>query len=74
MRRHSQRLSQTHEIIPGLRGIHFVPVGGAESAYSLELEEVGLKGRTTLAEASFGAIRAGLLALLYDPNPPLHVR
>lgn len=59
-------------IVPGLERIHFKPVGGAEEAVAVELEESGLEERTTLAGASFGTVRAlALLALLYDPNPPL---
>ncbi len=59
-------------IVPGLERIHLRKVGGAAEAVVIELEESGLKGRTTLAEASFGTVRAlALLAMLYDPNPPL---
>jgi predicted ATPase len=59
-------------IVPGLERIHLRKVGGAAEAVTVELEESGLKGRTTLAESSFGTIRAlALLAMLYDPNPPL---
>ncbi|HEX5752486.1 MAG TPA: AAA family ATPase [Archangium sp.] len=59
-------------IVPGLERIHLRKVGGAAEAVTVELEESGLKGRTTLAEASFGTVRAlALLAMLYDPNPPL---
>lgn len=57
--------------IPGLRNLHFRLLGGAEEAIALELEEAGLKDRTTLREASFGTVRAlALLAMLYDPAPP----
>jgi predicted ATPase len=59
-------------IVPGFKGIHFRYVGGSEEALIIELEESGLKGRTMLAEASLGTVRAlALLAMLYDPNPPL---
>lgn len=59
-------------IVPGLERIHFRKVGGATEAVVIELEESGLKGRTMLAEASFGTVRTlALLAMLYDPNPPL---
>ncbi|HLL06661.1 MAG TPA: AAA family ATPase [Myxococcaceae bacterium] len=58
-------------MVPGLKHIHFRKVGGADEAVAVELEELGLSGRTTLAEASFGTVRAlALLALLYDPSPP----
>ena len=57
--------------IPGLTKLHFRAVGGPDESVAVELEEAGLKGMTTLREASFGAIRAlALLAMLYDPNPP----
>ncbi len=57
--------------VPGLKQLHFVPVGGADEAVALELEEHQLPGRTSLADASFGTVRAlALLALLYDPDPP----
>jgi predicted ATPase len=59
-------------IVPGLERIHLRTVGGAAEAVAVELEEFGLKGRSTLAEASFGTVRAlALLTMLYDPNPPL---
>lgn len=58
-------------ILPGLADLHFRPVGGATGAVVLELEELGLSGRTDLAEASFGTVRGlALLALLHDPDPP----
>lgn len=58
-------------MIPGLERIHFRPVGGAEEAVAVELEERALRGRTSLADASYGSIRAlALLAMLYDPAPP----
>lgn len=59
-------------MIPGLSRLHFRPIGGAEEAVAVELAEKGLRGRTPLADASYGSIRAlALLALLYDPEPPL---
>ena len=59
-------------LVPGLTEIDFRPVGGSEEAVAVLLKESGLRGTTTLAEASFGTIRAlALLALLYDPKPPL---
>jgi predicted ATPase len=57
--------------VPGLADLHFMPVGGADEAVVLEIEENWLPGRTRLADASFGTVRAlALLAVLYDPNPP----
>lgn len=58
-------------IVPGLRDVHLVPVGGSARGVAIELEEAALEGRTALAAASFGTIRAlALLAMLHDPNPP----
>jgi len=54
--------------IPGLRGVDLVAMGGPQEGVLLYLSEHGLRGRTTLGEASFGTIRG--LALLYDPDPP----
>lgn len=57
--------------IPGLERLEFVPVGGATEGMVLNLIERGLSDSTTLAEASYGSVRAlALLALLYDPSPP----
>lgn len=59
-------------MVPGLEEIQFREVGGAEEAVVIELVERGLRGRTPLADASYGTVRAlALLALLYDPEPPL---
>ncbi len=67
-----ERLQEdARSIVPGLERIHFRKLGGAEEGVAIELEEAGLRKRTSLAEASFGTVRAlALLALLYDPNPP----
>ncbi|WP_428261376.1 AAA family ATPase [Haliangium sp.] len=67
------RLSEdARAMIPGLHEIHFRQVGGAQEAVVIELEEHPLPGRTPLAAASFGTIRAlSMLALLYDPAPPM---
>lgn len=57
--------------IPGVERLQFVPVGGAAEGMVLNLVERGLSDQTTLAEASYGSVRAlALLALLYDPSPP----
>lgn len=59
------------EIVPGLQGLHFEAIGGAAKATRITLKEAGLRGRTDLAHASFGTVRAlALLAMLHDPNPP----
>lgn len=58
-------------ICPSIRGVDFLPIGGSQDAVSLKLRESGLSGRTDLADASFGTIRAlSLLAMLHDPAPP----
>lgn len=59
------------QLVPGLRGIHFRKLSGAEESVVVELEEQGLSGHTPLADASYGTVRIlSLLALLYDPAPP----
>lgn len=69
--RFAQLLDDARAFVPGLANLVFVEAGGAEHGIAVELEENLLPGRTTLAEASYGTIRAlALLALLYDPNPP----
>ncbi|HMV67820.1 MAG TPA: AAA family ATPase [Myxococcota bacterium] len=58
-------------IVPGLQGVEFEPVGGPTGAVKVQLVEVGLRGPTDLAHASFGTVRAlALLAMLHDPRPP----
>jgi predicted ATPase len=67
----AQLVADAREFVPGLIDLHFEPIGGSRAAVALQLEERGLVGRTDLADASYGTIRAlALLALLYDPNPP----
>ena len=64
-------LEDARTMIPGFQDIHFRALGGAQEAVVVELEEHWLPGRTPLADASFGTIRAlAMLALLYDPEPP----
>jgi predicted ATPase len=59
-------------IIPGLSDISFRNVGGPGDGVVVELDEGPLKDTTRLSEASFGSVRAlALLAMLYDPDPPL---
>lgn len=68
----AQLVEDARILVPGLQEIIFEPVGGAQRAVELRLAESGLRGTTTMAEASFGTIRAlALLALVYDPSPPL---
>lgn len=76
-------LSRTHEeswqrlvedatsVLPNLRDIRFDFPSGAAREVVVMLEEAGLRRPTQLADASYGTVRLlGLLALLYDPNPP----
>jgi predicted ATPase len=76
-------LSRTHEeswqrlvddatsVLPNLRNIKFDFPSGAAHEVVVMLEETGLRRPTQLADASYGTVRLlGLLALLYDPNPP----
>jgi predicted ATPase len=54
-----------------LRDIKFDFPSGAAREVVVMLEETGLRRPTQLADVSYGTVRLlGLLALLYDPNPP----
>ena len=65
-------LEDARAMIPGLERLDFVNVGGARPAISVKIIERGLRDSTFLADASFGTVRVlALLALLYDPEPPL---
>lgn len=59
------------EVLPQLDGIDFEYPSGAAREVVVVLHERGLRRPTQLADASYGTIRLlGLLALLYDPDPP----
>lgn len=59
------------DVLPQLGGIDFEYPSGASRQVVVVLHERGLRRPTQLADASYGTIRLlGLLALLYDPNPP----
>ena len=65
-------VADAKEMIPGLAEIRLRPVGGATEAVAVDVVDQGRSGATPLADASFGTVRAlGLLAMLYDPAPPL---
>ncbi len=65
-------IDDAREMIPGFKSIEFEDVGGAEPAVAVKIVESGLRDATYLADASFGTVRLlSLLALLYDPHPPL---
>jgi predicted ATPase len=58
-------------VLPQLADITFVRTGGSAERVSVVLLERGLRRPTVLADASYGTVRLlGLLALLYDPDPP----
>ncbi|GAB3450845.1 AAA family ATPase [Actinophytocola sediminis] len=58
-------------VLPQLSDIDFDYPSGPAREIVVVLREKGLRRATQLADASFGTIRLlGLLALLYDPNPP----
>lgn len=64
-------LEDAASVVPNLHGIRFDFPSGAGREVVVVLDEGGLRGPTQLADASYGTVRLlGLLALLYDPNPP----
>ncbi|MGW3977190.1 AAA family ATPase [Streptomyces mirabilis] len=66
-----QLVEDARSVLPQLEGIEFARVGGAADQVTVYLRERGLRRPTPLADASYGTIRLlGLLALLYDPDPP----
>jgi len=70
--RYSDLLEDARHMIPGFESLEFEQVGGAEPALVVKIVERGLRDSTYLADASFGTVRVlALLALLYDPRPPL---
>lgn len=59
------------EVLPQLEDVDFEYPSGPAREVVVVLRERGLRRATQLADASFGTIRLlGLLALLYDPDPP----
>lgn len=66
-----QLIDDAIDVLPQLRGIDFEFPSGAGREVIVVLHESGLRRPTPLADASYGTIRLlGLLALLYDPQPP----
>jgi predicted ATPase len=58
-------------VLPNVQAIDFTFPSGAAHEVVTVLKESGLRRPTQLADASYGTIRLlGILALLYDPNPP----
>ncbi|MFI0827040.1 AAA family ATPase [Streptomyces roseolus] len=65
-------LEDVRTVVPQISDIHLVDVPGEAGRIAVELEEEGLRGRTRLAEASWGTVRIlCLLAIFHDPEPPL---
>ncbi|MFC7650247.1 AAA family ATPase [Streptosporangium lutulentum] len=59
------------EVLPQLEALDFEYPSGGAHAVVVVLRERGLRDTTPLLDASYGTIRLlGLLAMLYDPNPP----
>ena len=59
------------DVLPQLDDIDFDYPSGPAREVVVVLRERGMRAPTQLADASFGTIRLlGLLALLYDPQPP----
>ncbi|MFI7080623.1 AAA family ATPase [Micromonospora sp. NPDC049903] len=66
-----QLVDDAKEVLPQLDDIEFDRPSGAAREVVVMLRERGLRRATQLADASYGTIRLlGLLALLYDPQPP----
>src|SRR5690606_12296128 len=66
-----QLVADACEVLPQLEDIEFEYPSGPAREVVVVLRERGLRRPTQLANASYGAIRLlGLLALLYDPDPP----
>lgn len=67
-----QRLvNDATDVLPQLLDIDFQFPSGAAREIVIVLHERGIRRPTQLADASYGTIRLlGLLALLYDPDPP----
>ncbi|MFR9725447.1 AAA family ATPase [Streptomyces sp. MS19] len=64
-------VADARDVLPQLEGIEFEEAGGASDRLTVVLRERGLRRLTPLADASYGTVRLlGLLALLYDPDPP----
>lgn len=66
-----QLVEDAKEVLPQLDGVSFEYPSGPAREVVVVLHERGLRRPTQLADASYGTIRLlGLLALLYDPEPP----
>lgn len=64
-------IDDARNVLPQLNDIDFDYPSGAGREVIVVLHERGLRRPVQLSDASYGTIRLlGLLALLYDPNPP----
>ncbi|MDX2524094.1 AAA family ATPase [Streptomyces europaeiscabiei] len=64
-------LEDIRSAVPQIRNIHMSLLPGS-GLVEVELEENRLRGRTRLADASWGTVRAlCMLAVIHDPEPPL---
>jgi predicted ATPase len=64
-------VADARAILPQLEDVELAAVGGSSPQVHVLLRERGLRHPTPLKDASYGTVRLlGLLALLYDPDPP----
>ncbi|MFD5463200.1 AAA family ATPase [Kitasatospora sp. NPDC127059] len=65
-------LDDIRYVVRDIEDIEIVPTPGKADRVTIMLKERGLRGRTQLADASFGTVRLlCLLALFHDPHPPI---
>ncbi|WP_316753534.1 AAA family ATPase [Streptomyces herbicida] len=65
-------LKDVTTLVPSVEDIDVQPAPGHSDRVSVQLKERNLRGRTNLADASFGTVRIlCLFALLHDPHPPV---
>ncbi|MEU8674420.1 AAA family ATPase [Streptomyces sp. NPDC048560] len=65
-------MADVTEVLPQIEAIDFPLAPGRVDRVAVALTERGLRGTTSLADASFGTVRLlCLLALFHDPNPPM---
>lgn len=70
--RYDDFLNDARAMVPGLLAIEFEQLDSSSPTLTVKLIERGLRDSTYLEDASFGTVRIlALLALLYDPSPPL---
>ncbi|WP_406167140.1 AAA family ATPase [Streptomyces canus] len=65
-------LEDVTTLVPSIEDIDIQLVPGTSGRATVQLKERNLRGRTSLADASFGTVRMlCLFALLHDPHPPV---